>query len=68
MLHDSTIAKGNAVPVTKLKTGKKINFMKTNIIIIEKNHPLSESSFHNKNQNFLKKFFNSFFVIICGKS
>jgi hypothetical protein len=60
MEQDSTIAKGNGVPVTKLRIGKKTNLIKTKIKTTEKIHPLNESSFQSRNQNL---FHNSFIFI-----
>ena len=57
-------ARGKEVPVIKLKTGKKINLIKTNKTTIEKIHPLKLSSFHNKNQNLFKTLFISFLKLI----
>jgi hypothetical protein len=51
------MANGKGVPVTKLKVGKKINFIKIKMNTSENSHPLKLSSFHKRNQNLFHNFF-----------
>ena len=46
------MARGRIVPVARLSMGKKMNFMKIKINMIEKSQPFQLLSFHSKCQNF----------------